>query len=246
MPMRQFPRKTVFAASAAGILALGVFAMKPPVPIRALTQHYPPYQIVDETGINGETVDVMRCTLNRLGKPYRIEIASSWGDAQNQVRTGEAQIMFGALHTLERDTYGVWTTPLGFHQMHYIGLSGSGLDPRAVSSRFALKLAAGTAGQIAGRIVSFYGQDNPDLVRAIVEGKADFVYMDDKVFAYAALASGVDPKAFTKYFVNPQAYASYISREYSNRHPGFVEDFNNAAGECLMERDGINRTEVTP
>ena len=228
-----------YAAPVLIVLAWLVAVLVEPAPVHLVTQHYPPYQIIDwETNtVTGETVDATRCTLNKMRLNYTVKMFTGWGEAQEYVRNGHADGILGALHTVERDMYAVWTAPAGFHYMHYISLEDNNRNPKDQDASFAVKTAAGTASQVmnAQRSVSFVGPTNQSLIQALIDKKADFIYMDYKVFEYEAKELGIMNinKTFNFHPGAMQGYGLYFSNKYLKLHPGFLERFNETLATCV-------------
>jgi ABC-type amino acid transport substrate-binding protein len=246
-PAKSFCRKyctsltslATYAAPVLIVIAWLITVLVEPPPVVLVTQHYPPYQIIDwnTNTVDGETVEVAKCTLDKLDIHYHIKPFKSWGEAQETVRNGNADGIVGALHTIERDMYAVWTAPAGFHFMHYISLEGNRKDHRDQKSTFAVKAAAGTAAQMmnAQKSVSFVGANNQEIIQALVDGKADFIYMDYKVFEYEANEMGIVNinQVFNFYPGSMQGYGLYFSNKYLKLHPGFLEKFNETLVTCV-------------
>lgn len=254
--MRPFPRLTMTLVAlgvAAGALAVRLW---PDAPLRLMTQVYPPYQNVLASGaISGSSVDIMRCALDHVGHPYTIEIVrgQGWAEAQAEVKRGEKDGFFGALHTQARDEYAVWSQALDLNRTYFVKMVGNGIDRHDPRARFAVKKGSGIQAQIEGTIlnVSVVTDDNPESVSAVLLGKADFVYMDLEIFKWSVAENGVRDTALEATIGTPDApfetdlfqlepvadqlYGAYISRDWLARHPGFMERLNPAIGACRQK-----------
>lgn len=229
-----------YAAPTLIIIAWLVSVVVDPAPVIMVTQHYPPYQIVDwdNKKVTGETVDATVCALDNMGYRYHIVPYKSWGEAQETVRNGNADAILGALHTLERDMYANWSDPTGFHFLQFISLADNKKSYDDPYSRFAVKEAAGTARQIIysnKHTISYVGPTNQSLIVSLLENKADFIYMDYKVFEYETRQLGIS-NINSRFSFRPgssQGYGVYWSHKYLKMHPGFLDKFNENLRTCL-------------
>lgn len=237
---KSFTSIATYAAPLLIIIAWLVSVIVDPAPVIMVTQHYPPYQIInwEAKTASGETVEYTKCALERMGYRYHIVPYRSWGEAQETVRTGKADALLGALHTMERDMYANWSDPAGFHFLQFISLADNKETYDSPKARFAVKEASGTSSQIVysnKHIISYVGPNNQSLIVSLLENKADFIYMDYKVFEYEARQLGIS-NINSRFSFRPgssQGYGVYWSHKYLKMHPGFLDKFNDNLRMCL-------------
>lgn len=257
--MRPFPR-LLSALLAAGVVAGAVIAhMWPEKPLRVVTQVYKPYQDERDGRIIGPSVDIMRCALDSVGRPYTVEIVrgEGWAEAQAKVRRGDMDLFFGALHSQERDTYASWSASLGEQHTYFIKRADNPIDRKDPAVRWGVKKGSGIAAQAETAMlnIAYVGTDNPEVVKALWERKVDYIYMDWGIFLWGVEENGIHDAALANpdympdfpaqsqhFHVTPvasQLYGAYVSREWLAKHGGlaWMEKLNNAIGACRQKQE---------
>jgi len=237
------------------IICIGFIFFQAPQPLRLVTQVYPPYQDVLDGQPVGTSVDTMKCALDAVGHSYEITIVrgQQWANAQDQTRRGEYDGFFGALHTQARDEYAVWSAALDVNLSYFIKRKETTAIRTEPYTRWGVKKGSGVSAQMQGKMVNitYYAEDNPDLIKALADGVVDYVYMDLNIFRWSLASNNIsDPilehlkgspdAAFetTYYVLEPvatQMYGAYISRKWANSHPGFMDRLNSAIGNCRVK-----------
>lgn len=255
--MQRIPTFARWGLPAVICAAMAMWAAVPDQPLRLMTQVYPPYQYQSNGEIVGTSVATMACALKATGHPYTLEIVrgQGWAEAQAMVKRGERDGFFGALHTQGRDEYAVWSSALDLNKTYFFKLKTNPISRKDVKARFAVKKGSGIQAQIEGTTinVSRITDDNPQSVAALLEGSADFVYMDLNIFKWSVAENGLPDESLfqivgtpdvvitTDHFelepVADQLYGAYFSRDWLRKHPGFMERFNGAVGDCRTRRE---------
>lgn len=256
--MREFPRRFSLALGITTIAALVGYLLWPTPPLRILTQYYPPYQYTDKDGkIVGTSVDIFHCAMDRMETPYEINMVwgQGWAAGQAAAARGEYQGFFGALHTQERDAFASWSASLGDNYPNYIRLKTNPVDRRSMDARWGVKKGSGISATVQDRAlnVTFRGEDNPEVVGALLSGYVDWIYMDLEIFRWSARVNEVkDPLLYemnigpfvveTQLFHMepgpPQPYGVYWTYDFLHRKPpNWMDRFNSSIGACRQRRE---------
>ncbi len=254
----------VFATQVAMMLiilsGIASYFVRPETPFRAVTQVYVPYQDRGPDGqAIGSAVEVIRCALDFTHHPYEITIVDGkdWMAVQKRVQSGELDGFFGALSADWRDEFAVLSVPIDKQRSYLIRLKTTTIEHTDPVARFAAKKGSGISSQIAGlKTISYVGNDNPEVVKALVEGKADYVYMDLKIFQWSARMNGIidvplqelvpdnDTLTTEHFWITPiadQPYGMYVSRKFLHEHPWFLIDakrgLNIGIAKCRKKRE---------
>ena len=256
--MREFPRRFSLALGIVTIAALITYAVWPQPPIRVLTQFYPPYQHTAKDGtVIGTSVDIFHCAMVRMGEPYEIQMVwgQGWAAGQAAAARGEYQGFFGALHTQERDAFASWSASLGDNYPNYIRLKTTKVGRHSMDARWGVKKGSGISATVQDRAlnVTFRGEDNPEVVGALIAGYVDWIYMDLEIFRWSARMNDVKDAPLyemnigpftveTNYFHiepgPPQPYGVYWTYDFLHRRPpNWMDRFNSAVGACRQKRE---------
>lgn len=253
-----------YAFSAAVVFGGFTYAVTPDRPLRAITQVYPPFQVLGEDGaVRGTAVQMFQCAMNLAGRSYTLEMVTGdkWEDAQERVKRGEADAFFGGLWTAPRAEYAAWSAPIEVSQAYYIRLREPEFDRRDPDMRWGVKQGSGVQQTVKGLPihVTYLSQDNPDLVLALMRRNIDWLYMDLAIFKWAvsqnsrrdweleAITDMPDRPFDTELFhlepAKEQVYGVWVSRKWMANHPDFLEGgpsgmgLNDAIGACRQKRE---------
>ena len=256
--MQVFPRRLSFALGLVTIVALAAYALRPADRLHILTQYYPPYQYTDNLGqIVGTSTEIFRCAMDMMGEPYEITMVwgQGWAAGQAAAAKGEYQAFFGALHTQERDSFASWSISLGDNFPYYIRKHGTTIDRHDIDARWGVKKGSGISALIQGRAlnVTYHGEDNPDVVAALLRNEIDWIYMDLNIFRWSAKVNevkdgvlfemnpshlSVDTETFHMEPGPAQPYGVYWTYDFlRTRPPNWMDKFNAAIGSCRQKRE---------
>jgi len=87
------------------LLATSAEAQKP---IKLVCDIWPPYQIKTETGVSGFSVEVVQAVYKQMGVPTGTIRAYPWKRAMAMLKHGDAQALFSANFTLDRQTFAYY------------------------------------------------------------------------------------------------------------------------------------------
>ena len=251
--MRAFPRRLSWILGSVTLIGIIIWASIPAPPIRVLTQYYPPYQYTDSEGrIVGSSVSMFRCAMEKMGEPYETTIVwgQGWAAGQDATAHGAFDGFYGALHTQERDAFARWSISLGDNHPYYIRRHETRVPRHSIDARWAVKKGSGISALVSGVAlnVTFRGEDNPDVVAALVRDDADWLYMDIEIFRWSARVNQInDTHLFgwpdssvtvdTEFFhMEPgpsQPYGVYWTYDFlRKRPPNWMDRFNAAISSC--------------
>ncbi|MDO6686567.1 MULTISPECIES: substrate-binding periplasmic protein [unclassified Agarivorans] len=80
-------------------------------PLRLVTHHLPPYQIVDGDALSGRTVSIMQCAMTEVGVHYEVDVRPI-GRAEKELKEGKFDGLFILNQTAERDAFAKASDPL--------------------------------------------------------------------------------------------------------------------------------------
>lgn len=72
--------------------------------LRVVTTEHPPYEFVENGEIKGINTDIVKYAFRKANQPITIEIFP-WKRALNLMKTGQADVLYNALYTDERNKY---------------------------------------------------------------------------------------------------------------------------------------------
>ena len=256
--MRTFPRRLSWAIGTVSIIGLSLWAMIPAPPIRVLTQYYPPYNYADKNGeIVGSSVEVFKCAMSLMGEPYETTIVwgQGWAAGQNAAARGEFDGFYGALHSQQRDAFAAWSISLGDNYPYYIRKHATLVPRHSMDARWGVKKGSGISALVNGNALNvvFHGEDNPEVVGALMRGEIDWIYMDADIFRWSVRSNDVSDKLLehmtpgiawmdTDYFhmeAGPaQPYGVYWTYRFlKSRPPNWMDRFNASIGTCRQQRE---------
>lgn len=251
--MRKLPKHPKIIIPVVVVLGLIIYAFIPSSPARFVTQIYSPYQYVIESDIRGTSVDIFRCAMREVRVPFEIVIVpgEKWNAVQAETKNGKYDGFFGALHTLDRDEYAVWSVPVDTNRGYFITRKDSNL--KLQDAKIGVKKGSGISKQFqdANIRIAYYAEDNPELVRLLIEKEIDLIYMDIGVFNWAlsenkvidkkinlvSLSEEFDSELFHFRYVADQMYGVYFTKRWLSDKPDFMEQFNAAVSVCRQRRE---------
>jgi len=203
----------------------------------------------------GSSVATIRCALGNT--PYELEVVQGkdWHAAQKRVEAGELDAFFGALRTDKRDSYAVWSVPIDSHTAYFVRRRDNDIDRTSSTARWGVKKGSGIQAQVREltKNVTYEGDDNPDVVKALLDGLVDYVYMDYRVFQWSVRENGVQDWGLENmiplgtsfeselFHLSPageqQLYGMYVSRTWLRSNPRFMDRFNTAVSRCRQQRE---------
>jgi len=244
------------------IFVLAGMLYSPSRPIKVVTQVYPPYQDGTYKEIYGTTVDVFKCAMSKLKAPYNLTIVdgSEWQTAQDLTSQGKFDMLLGTLHMDSRDKYAVWSQALETNHTYFIKKLSTKINRTDKEAKWGVKNGSGVSGQLGKQEnlkIAFKGNDNPDVVKALLENKIDYIYMDINIFKWSLKTNNVSDPLLDKVKGKPQTefnttlfnfepppdgkgeqlYGAYITKTYITSHPTFLNDFNTSVGICRQESE---------
>jgi polar amino acid transport system substrate-binding protein len=219
--------KLVWFAVAMALVTRGAAAET----LRVTTQAWPPYQTVIGGRLGGTAVAVVTCALDRLGHPYQITVYP-WRRAQQAVATGSADAFFAASQSPERDRYARLSVTIApqVWRWHWLSkyppvLTDKGPRVAAVAgSRMNAWLVEN------GYVNTEAVEDMASAVALLRAGRVEAVLASEQAFASAASAH---PAAtFASAVHSDRPLGVYFGHGFLQRHPGFLERFNQAVPAC--------------
>ncbi|GAA0780582.1 transporter substrate-binding domain-containing protein [Roseibium denhamense] len=157
--------------------------------IKLVTLEYPPYEYETETGADGIVVRILQEAFQKMGKDIEISVLP-WKRALNMTQTGEADAIFTAYKTPERETFLDYSETVLMPQVlsvwakkgSDIGFDGSIESLSNVSIGLVDGISYGTAvddAVAAGTLKSLdYAPESSNNIKKLLGGRIDAVIMN--------------------------------------------------------------------
>lgn len=240
---RIYTKLRVFSNLAVLLTAL---LLAPPSPVTAtdnqtitLTTHnlYPYGYKSQEGEFIGSAVDVVRCVLDKMEKPYEIDVVP-WKRAQAMVIKDQADGFFAGSQNSKRDKYAQMSTPIADQNWMWFLLKSSQLTP----DKDIFKSQA-TVSSFLGANMHKWLTDNgynvsssppvntEDLLKMLLARRLDAILANDQVMA--ALLEKKKVSDVVKTFLNKKKpLGIYFSNTFMDKNPDFLIRFNSFVAEC--------------
>lgn len=173
-----------------------------------VTEHYPPFQIVDNKNVSGLSVDILRAAMEGTSIDYSISVYP-WFRAYNAVTTEEKNCIFLISRTAEREEHFYWTESMLSHTDYLIGLSDRDLPDIAKledAMRYNIAVIKGdrthaqllNEGFIEGKNL-FVVSDTYSQFKLLQRKEVDFIISGQASINYRAITQNISPDAFKTY-----------------------------------------------
>ncbi|CAK4068255.1 substrate-binding periplasmic protein [Vibrio sp. 16] len=196
--------------------------------IRFFLPDFPPYTTMDQDGqLVGIGIDKVTAILDTMGVKYSIRLGSNHGRALAELRRGRSDGFFMASKNAERDEHAVFSLPLMINRWVWVMLTGSEHDFSASPDsafRVASLLNTNTDKWLK---TSGYNRIDPadnivSLIAKLDDGAVDAVFVAEEVFNHHF----EDNPSYDVILQAEKAFGIYISNEYLDRHPTFMDELN--------------------
>lgn len=219
------------AALAATVLAGPAAAVET---LRLTTQEFPPYQSKETGTLNGIAVDVVTCTLQRMGQRFEIELLP-WARAQKLVEDGEAHGFFSASRSAARDAYARMSELVAPQVWQWYMPKGSTTDP-AAKATLKVGTMMGSAMQTwleeNGYNVALKGRSVELLIKNLEARRIDVFLANELAFEKEAADLGRKRDDFTVVTHSDRPLGVYFGKKFLDQEPAFLDRFNAEIAPC--------------
>ncbi len=201
------------------------------------TQDWPPYQTYIGSELTGAAVDVVRCAMEKLERPYRFEVYP-WRRSQIMVMTSKAHGFFAASKSNERDEYATFSEIIAEQEWTWYLLKANKLDPKQDSFKEGAKVAA----MIGSNMLSWLKNKNYKITKehidteklfiGLFDGEYDAILVNNLVAKHAINKLGLSKEQFSDVQHKYKPLGVYWSNEFLGVNPGFINNFNSMVIQC--------------
>lgn len=212
--------------------------------LRLVTDHQPPYVVIDASGnIGGTVTDLVRKVLDTMGVPYEIK-AYPWKRAQIMVQRGEADGFFAASQSEKRDLSLTFSTPLAAQRWVWALSKDCPLEPGTALFHAEAHVSSFKGANMQAwleangfRTTLVPPVDYHSLISLLLAGR-----IDAALGGHLGITHELEARGLTAHFrIVPQRdkpVGVYFNRDYLTRNPDFMSTFNDTALTILEAREG--------
>ncbi|WP_286238485.1 substrate-binding periplasmic protein [Neptuniibacter halophilus] len=201
-------------------------------PIRLAVPDFPPLTYYADGQFRGVGIEQLESALQALRQPYVFSLVPNYGRAVQEVRKGHYDGFFLASENRERNQIAVLSDPVLINRWSWFLRSDAPLLP----DDMAFKSQAGIATHLNTNThrwllehdyrVTYTPGDVDDLLKPLIRGRVNAVFLAEHVFLDSCRRLGIDPQRFLQIVEKPMPMGAYISKRYLADHPQFMQQLN--------------------
>lgn len=167
--------------------------------LQIFTEEYPPINYLEEGGITGSSVNVVREMLRRLNQPDNIKMLS-WARGYNLLMTKPNVVLFSTARTKERENLFHWVGPLCIGRNGFYRKQGSGVRIDSLEDAKKVGSIATYKDDVREQMLISWGFTNLDSsksaksnLKKLMSGRVDLWFYDSIGMLSVAEQVGVRP-----------------------------------------------------
>lgn len=211
--------------------------------VRLATHQVYPYHYVENGKVYGDVIRQVKCAFNRMETPFKAEF-SDWVDVELRLRTGQLDAIFAVANSERRSKFGELSIPLAQKHLYWY-FTGSKIDVATTNPLYQkYKVAAdfGSDEWLTLKRQAYNVQKKPrdaeELVQLLVSHEVDAILLDEQEFSYELSKHNLQSTRFSRQHYGKIALGVLFSKAFLNEHPTFLQSFNTAASNCLVQDTG--------
>lgn len=184
------------------------------------------------------------CIFSHL--PYLPHILHQpWRRAQQEVRTGTTDGFFTAMPDPELDAFAVLSDPLILQKWYWFTRDDTNFsaDPSTMRKGAILGSHQQLWFDLNGQSNYLSAQDLPQMIKMLYAGRVDVILADRQHFEKAAHSLNIAPERYRAQFDRYVPLGVYFGREFVERHPNFLPQFNRHVHLCSPEGFALSDAE---
>ncbi|MEI7608203.1 MAG: transporter substrate-binding domain-containing protein [Rhodospirillaceae bacterium] len=200
------------------------------------TQDWPPYHMAVNGSVDGISVRVITCVLDRIGFTPDVAIFP-WTEAQRRVRDGTSDGFFSAARNAQRDAYAVRSKAIAPQSWRWYWRRDHKVDLQDREAKIAVQL---DTAQHQWLIDHGYQHLEPtattlDMIRLVEGGQVDAALANQLSFDWGMMLTGVKEAAVSSQLLWNGSLGVYFSKSFLERHPGFLNRFDAEIPACRVK-----------
>lgn len=219
------------------LLCQPLICQSTPLELRLATQEWPPYQTYENEILDGEAVRIVKCILEKMGQPYKIDVFP-WKRAQKLVEDGQYHGFFAASKNEERDGYATLSAPIALQKWNWYVSKKTAFDPddasfkgtAAVAARFGSNMLEWLEENGYNVVVRPYTTEK--IVELLARERIDAALASESVFEEIMASKQISPDKFHVVTHRNKPLGVYFSNDFLSGHPEFLQKFNETIGQC--------------
>lgn len=191
----------------------------------------PPYQVLDGQQLSGESVQTIRCVLNKLRWDFHINLVP-WKRAQNNLTHGSSDGFFSSTEQSQLDEVAEISAPIVLEKWFWYGRQATQLTQPNFPTQLKIGVLRGSSQeewlQNQHQGIAQAVNQLPSLIKLLEIGRIDTFLIDQNMmnsaFHYPKEAAELHnlPHRFERYM----PMGIYFSHHFLGNHPGFIRQFN--------------------
>ncbi|WP_020209928.1 substrate-binding periplasmic protein [Gilvimarinus chinensis] len=184
------------------------------------------------------------CIFSHL--PYQPKIHyQPWRRAQQEVRIGTIDGFFTAMPDPELDAFATLSDPLILQKWYWFTRDDTEFasDPATMRKGAILGSHQQLWFDLNGQTDYLSAQDLPQMIKMLYAGRVDVILADRQHFEKAAHSLNIPPERYHARFDRYLPLGVYFGREFTERHPDFLAQFNRHVHLCAAEGFALNAAE---
>ncbi|MBY4677077.1 substrate-binding periplasmic protein [Marinobacterium arenosum] len=228
----------LLALAAGWVLTLSAPAAQAVERLKLATQHWPPYQTLEEGRMGGVAVERVQCALRRMGQPYELHMMR-WDKAQLLVETNQMHGFFAGSANSVRARYAEPSIPVVTLALTWFVAPGVTLDLADESAKYQARYSAkfNTSKWLFlkknGYNVVKKPRDADALLQMLWQGDVDVALEYEQVFEYSMKKLGIPTDYFRRVADRRRDQNVHFSKEFLKQNPNFLGAFNQALERCI-------------
>lgn len=209
-------------------LSVGVRANEP---IKLVIPDFKPYTYIANGQAKGVGIDAVVPILNKMGKPYAIELVPNYGRALAEIKAQRTDGFFLASESAERNQVAEFSHPLVVNHWSWFKLESQDsdlTDDLKVRTRIGTIINTNTHKWLLANNyeVSFVTHDPKKLVSNLQHKRLDAVFLAEAVFLDALESMGEQAPKVEKRVEVKRPFGVYFSKKFLANNQGFLSEFN--------------------
>ena len=203
--------------------------------ISLATQEWPPYHTAMSGKIDGISVRVIRCALERIGFSADIAIFP-WAEAQQRVRDGKSDGFFSAARNAQRDAFATRSKGIAPQTWRWYWPEGRQVNLEDRETKIVVQ--SGTAMQ---QWLTDNGykhvqavETTQDVIALVKQGTVDVALASQLSFELGMMVSGIKEASISSQLLWSGTLGVYFGKEFLERHPTFLARFNAEIPSCRV------------
>lgn len=195
----------------------------------------PPYQQVSGSRLTGESVETVRCVLNKLGHDFSIDVVP-WKRAQSDLQNGRSDGYFSAIPQSQLDAVATLTAPIVLEKWFWFAKDADMLQQSGFPSGLKVGVLRGSNQeewlQSKGIRIAQSVNQLPSLLKLLEIGRIDTFLVDEHVLG--SLISIEGGRAWPSRFERYVPMGLYFSKRFLALNPDFIHQFNARIPSCAV------------